>query len=343
MQLDRTHVVIRRRTLPEIGDLALVMLRRYPSALTVGFMIGVFPWLIANWILIGWIPLEEAKYGLGDDEAMAEIWRYIAWMAVLVVLQTPLAGAATTLYLGQAVFEQKPPWSFVFKQLKKQVGGLLWTLGIKRLAIPAMVICAFRFGQAANWFWDMVVPGGLMLTIAFIRSNRPFLPEILVLEQCPIRASGAENAITVARRSKSLHQPMASDLGGRYMSVSFVLFWLFLSVLYTFVFCRGITLGMWNWDLVFLLGMIPIALWVVAGTSVIIRLLNYLDTRIRLEGWEVELAVRAEAIRQFGEELPLAHKAIPDTTSTHDEPKLEGVTDNPIRQDESATATGVRS
>ncbi len=55
-------------------------------------------------------------------------------------------------------------------------------------------------------------------------------------------------------------------------------------------------------NLTVLLVFFPLALWLVAGASVIIRLLNYLDTRIRLEGWEVELSVRAESLRQFGNE-----------------------------------------
>ena len=45
----------------------------------------------------------------------------------------------------------------------------------------------------------------------------------------------------------------------------------------------------------------PLALWAAGALSVLIRFLSYLDTRIRLEGWEVQLAVRAEAIRQFGD------------------------------------------
>jgi hypothetical protein len=75
-----------------------------------------------------------------------------------------------------------------------------------------------------------------------------------------------------------------------------------LSVLYTLIWFRGIASGNWKWDLTVYLGIYPLALWTVAGVSVLVRLLNYLDTRIRLEGWEVELAVRAEAMRQFGEE-----------------------------------------
>ena len=54
MQLDRTHVVIRLRTLSEIGDLSMVMIRRYPKALLVGFLLGALPWCLANAALLSW-------------------------------------------------------------------------------------------------------------------------------------------------------------------------------------------------------------------------------------------------------------------------------------------------
>ena len=41
----------------------------------------------------------------------------------------------------------------------------------------------------------------------------------------------------------------------------------------------------------------PIALWVVVAWFSIMRFLSYLDLRIRHEGWEVELLMRAEALR----------------------------------------------
>ncbi|TWU40430.1 hypothetical protein [Novipirellula artificiosorum] len=304
MQLDRTHVVIRRRTLAEIGDLSLVMLRRYPQALLIGFFLGAFPWAVLNAILLWWIPFGEAEFGLTDDEALAEIWRYLCWMSLLVVLQAPAAGVATTLYLGQAVFESQPTWGSVFQETKRHFLRWFWALAVVRLAVPAMVLCALRYSLPAQAGFDVMVPFLLLISLAIFRSSRPFLPEILLLEQCPLRSSSAA-VITARRRSKSLHQPLASDLGGRFLAISFVLFWLFLSVLYTLLWARGIALGQWDWDLFFLLFLFPAALWIIAGVSVVIRLLNYLDTRIRLEGWEVELAVRAEAMRQFGDEAGL--------------------------------------
>jgi hypothetical protein len=308
MQLDRTHVVIRLRTLSEIGDLAMVMIRRYPTALLVGFALGALPWFIANALLLSWIPITEAGYGLDDEEATAQIARYLAWMALLVFLQTPAAGVMTTLYLGQAVFEHKPTWASVFSEAKRQFGRWFLVLAIIRLAVPVMVLLAFRVGQPPSVFSDVVVPLGVLVIASVVRSGRPFMPEILLLEQCPLRGA-SDTVITVSRRSKSLHSPMASDLSGRFIAVGFVNFWLLLSVVYTLIWFRGIATGQWAWDLVVLLGMYPLALWTVAGISVLVRLLGYLDTRIRLEGWEVELAIRAEAMRQFGEEAGLIEVA----------------------------------
>jgi hypothetical protein len=302
MQLDQTHVVIRLRTLSEIGDLAMVMIRRYPSSLLIGLTVGASVWAIANALLLSWIPLTEAAYGLDDEEAYTEIARYVAWMALLVMLQTPAAGVLTTRYLGQAVFEERPTWANVLGEARRQFWRWFWVLGWKRCAIPAMIVVAFRWGNPFHVFWDVAVPFALLIVVGFVRSVRPFIPEILLLEQCPLkRGSGSE--LTMKHRSRSLHVPMASELASRFIVVSFVLFGLLLSVFFTFMFFRGIALGHWNFlDLVVLIVFYPLALWTVAGVSIFVRLLSYLDTRIRLEGWEVELAIRAEAFRQFGEE-----------------------------------------
>ena len=91
-----------------------------------------------------------------------------------------------------------------------------------------------------------------------------------------------------------------SELSGRFVAVAMILAGLVFTCFYTMIWFRGIIVGYWNtMNLTVLLVFFPLALWLVAGVSVIIRLLNYLDTRIRLEGWEVELAFRAEALRQL--------------------------------------------
>lgn len=317
MQLDRTHVVIRARTLSEIGDLALVMVRRYPAALLVGFAIGITPWAIANWLLLAWIPWREAAYGWEDPEAATELVRYLFWMLTLVILQTPAAGVLTTYYLGQAVFEHQPTWRNTLREVWRQRWRCFRVLGVQRLALPAMAVVALRWGQPAHAFFDTVLPIGLLVAAAAIRSGRPFLPEILLLEQCPFRVTrGTE--ITVSRRSRALHRPLAGELSGRYLATSFVLLFLALSVYYTLFWGRGIAFGVWRLDLVAILLFYPAAVWCAGGLSVIIRLLGYLDTRIRLEGWEVELAIRAEAMRQFGEDEFGFGSLRPDRRRTRD-------------------------
>ena len=303
MQLDQTHVAIRLRTISEIGDLALIMVRRYPFALFVCFAVGALPWFIANSALLWWIPIQESKYGLDDPEAFSELRRYAFWMATLVVLQTPAAGVFTTYHLGQAVFEKRPTWKNVVREVWKHGGRWLWALGVKRLAVPAMLLLCVTYGEALSGFTDVLMPMFFLLAIALVRGMRPFMPEIILLEQCPAKSKDPRT-ITIAKRSTNLHKAVGGDLSGRFITLSFLLFWGFLGLLFTFTWIRGVVTGFGNMGLVTILILYPLALWAVAGFSVFIRFLNYLDTRIRLEGWEVDLAVRAEAIRQFGAELP---------------------------------------
>ncbi len=314
MQLDKTHVVIRVRTFSEIGDLAMVMIRRYPSALLIGFVAGALPWMLINAALLSWIPIQELDYGWSDEQARSEMFRYLVWMLLLIILQTPIAGVFTTIYLGQAVFEQRPTWRSVFREGRRQFWRWFWALGIMRLAVPMVIFLAIRFGLPFDPVCDVLVPCVVLLATALVRGARPFMPEILLLEQCPIR-SRSSKVITSGRRSKSLHSPLSSELSGRFITISFMACWLFASVLWTLVWVRGIATGYWDWGLLVMLVLMPVAAWVIAALCVLIRLLNYLDARIRLEGWEVELAVRAEAIRQFGEEAGQLKRPVTIETS----------------------------
>jgi len=300
MQLDRTHVVVRLRSLSEIGDLALIMIRRYPATIAA-FGGGALGWGIANLLLLGWIPITEYQYGLSDEEAVPQVVRYVFWMLTLVFLQTPAAGALMTCFLGQAVFEEQPNRREVWHEAKRNFRRWFWALGIKRLAIPAMLVVAFRWGQPATVTWDVLIPCSFLVAAGWARAVRPFIPEILLLERCPYRSESPQE-ITVQHRSQSLHAPLASDNIGRFLAVSFVLCGLFVSLFYTLIFSRGILSGLWNYlDLMVLLVLLPSALWAVAYVSVLVRFLIYLDARIRLEGWEVENVLRAEAMRQFAE------------------------------------------
>jgi hypothetical protein len=63
------------------------------------------------------------------------------------------------------------------------------------------------------------------------------------------------------------------------------------------LFLNGVIIGFWNWgwwmDMIFF----PLILWIAALWDTVIRFLLYLNTRIRLEGWEIYLRLNAEVQR----------------------------------------------
>ncbi len=313
MQLDRTHVAIRVRTLSEIGDLSLVMIRRYPKAFFQAFFVGAAFWLIADLLLLAWLPLQPVENLPFESDFSSERFRYFMWMTTLVFLQAPIAGALTTYMLGQSIFEQQIPLHKAIREVRPVVWQLIRVLGLRRLAIPAMLFVAFRWSTQTNAFYDFFVPVGLMVIAAVTRSSRPFVAEMILLERCPMRSKNPD-VITLGKRAKALHSPLASELGGRFITVSMTLSVLLVCIFFALLWTRGMAFGNWSADAFAWLVFFPLALWLIAALSVVVRLLGYLDARIRLEGWEVELAIRAEAIRQFGEDA--MSTVLKPTTST---------------------------
>lgn len=302
MQLDRTHVAIRSRLFSELADLAIMVLRQYPQAVTVGFLLGALPWAIANLLLLGWIPWQETAEAIYDEETYTERYRYVWLMVCLVFLQTPIAGVLTTTYIGQAVFESRPPWKSVIRDTWRLAPRLFWTLGIVRGAIPGMVLVLIGYGEPLSPGIDIFLMSLLVLYAMAIRSFRPFLPEILLLEQCPIWTR-KEN-LSASKRSSLLHGPIGGDLLGRFILTSVLNILLAVSLFYAMEWSLSTLFMSQSWSLLVTWVLLPSALWLVAGFSVVMRFLSYLDSRIRLEGWEVELLLRAEKQRQFGDNRP---------------------------------------
>ena len=56
--------------------------------------------------------------------------------------------------------------------------------------------------------------------------------------------------------------------------------------------------------------LIPMVLWLVGLFVVVFRFLSYLDSRIRLEGWELELRLRAEGQRVIATMNPAAVESL---------------------------------
>ena len=115
------------------------------------------------------------------------------------------------------------------------------------------------------------------------------------LEKTPVRKK--EWQVNYGLRSSSLHKAANSQLLGRAFLVALLAVPLTCSVagvllILDYVF-NLYTAGEYLPIVIY----VPIAMWLVAGIFAVARFLSYIDVRIRQEGWEVELRLRAEALR----------------------------------------------
>lgn len=298
MQLDNTRIAVRERSPVELTDLTLHVLRAHAGPLLKAAALGIAPFLLLNYALLSWIPV------LASEELVAEDYganfRYYYDMLLLVFLQAPLALAPVTVYLGQAVFVARPPLRDILADLRASWPQLLWTQGIMRLVIPGSLVMLLI---ADSEEFNPGIEVGIMVLIALAagvqRAVRPFLPEIVLLEKNPLVAAGPD-AITVRRRSARLHAGGAGggDHFSRWMTGGVVNFILVYMVFQLGLFFQGVLLNNWQYATAWMLyAAYPLALWSAAGFTATCRFLSYLDTRIRNEGWEVELLLRAEAAR----------------------------------------------
>ncbi|MGC6442180.1 MAG: hypothetical protein ACON4H_05915 [Rubripirellula sp.] len=309
MQLDQAKLVMRPRSMSEVGDLTLAMLRTHPRSIIIGFLTGAAIWVAMDLALLAWIPIGEARLGIADEEATYELYRYLTWMAVLVTLQTPVAGSLVTLWLGREIFEERLRCSEVIRELWKLRSAIFWVLMMRSLVLPVMLLLLIRWGSPASFFWDYLFPVLVLFVLFFTRGMNPFVPEIILLEKCPVRGNasreGGNLGITLRTRSNHLHRKSSGENGGRFFIQGVVYFVLSIALVMTLMSFRGVLFLRWDFlNLPVLLMIFPAGLWMVSAISVVARLLFYLDTRLRLEGWDVELLIRAEVIRQFQSSLP---------------------------------------
>lgn len=266
MQLDRTRISIRERTWSERLDLALHVLGTYLGPLSLAALCGMGPWLLANaWLLSA----------AGADVAR-EPFAYVWWLIVLTTLEASLATAPLTLYLGQALFVERPTPGRIARDFARSLPQLLVLQGIVRGLTMLPIVTAFL--PLAVW---------------------PYLNEVILLERNPWRRRRVGELSTMSR-SSALHAGMTGEgltfwLGNLAVAAALVAsvggsLWFLLLI---FVGQEYLTADALRFGL-------ATTIWLVVGYLAVVRFLSYLDLRIRREGWEVELKLRAERGRLLG-------------------------------------------
>lgn len=289
MQLDRTRIVVRERTQIELMDLSLHVLRAYGARLLPAAIVGIVPLMVLNELLLGWM-LGPSLYDFGIDFLP---FRYLWNMSLLVFLEAPLGTIAATVMLANLTFEERPSMREAWRSVWQAADKLFLCQVVFRGPLAAwLLLFAARdeFSFSLAEFWLIMLVG----VVGLVRANRTFLPEVAVLERLPWRSPNPM-VMTLSKRLSMLHATVS--LFPRWLTMAVVSVVLGVAIAHGFLFISGMVLYDWRWGPWLVRFGCPAAMWLVAIYAAVVRFLSYLDTRIRNEGWEVELLLRAEASR----------------------------------------------
>ncbi|MCH2125764.1 MAG: hypothetical protein MK165_13285 [Pirellulaceae bacterium] len=294
VQLDKTELVIRERGILDLLDISLRVIKRHWQPLCVTMLLGGVPLALINDWLIGWMINVEYSEAVANGNLM-HVFLYPVHMACLVVIETPLAGAFATMFLGRAIFMEELGVRRIVKNVLVMWWPLLWYHVVGRGIVLVWLLYA-AVPKYSNLSVFEILAFGFTACYCLLRALRPFANEIVLLERNPMRASDS-TTMTISKRMSALHGMAGSDLFVRWMASAFLAFLLMNSLFGAIIFLTGAFLNAWVPSPTMLRIFLPLSMWTVAMFVTTSRFLNYLDLRIRQEGWEVELRLRAEASR----------------------------------------------
>jgi len=190
----------------------------------------------------------------------------IFWL-VLLLLETPWATAPLTLVLGDLMFGVRPRPGRVAKTLVVSLPALVLTqLVVRGLLLP------------------------LVLTYALMPAQYAFLDEVILLERVKwFHAFGRSRSLSHGFEGELLVRWMGQILFG---SIFALCFWECARTLTQAL--AGDELTWYRPGLGDIGGLLfQAAVWIAIGYFGVFRFLAYIDRRIRLEGWELELRLKA--------------------------------------------------
>jgi hypothetical protein len=264
MPLDSTHIVIRERGFAEIMDLALKVVRYHAGPLTLAGLVGVLPWAIVNGMLLNHL---VSDLDIWDDSTS-----FLIVMTLVIAVQTPLATAPITLYLGQVTFLDQIDARRIVRDYFA--------------CLPQMLLHTLMRAVLAITFLGLMLPYGFW----------PYMSELILLERNPLFAGKAKR-MTTRRRSRNLHRSSGGDLFGHWLAALGVGALLAMALVGGLHLAASQLAGYQVTHRQLIVYLTPGSIWAVVCFFAVVRFLSYLDLRIRREGWEVELKMRGEAAK----------------------------------------------
>lgn len=263
MQLDQATITIAERPWVDNLDLALHVARRHFWPLLGCGLAGILPFALLNqWMFAA---------ALGESDDPGDLFATGYWLLIFVMIEAPLATAPVTLFLGQALFDVRSTPRAIAREYFTCLPQML----VLQVALRAVLII-----PVITWIIPYVV--------------WPYLNEVILLERNPLM--GSRGQISTLARSGILHRANSGDFLVRGMMLLLV-----APLLVASLFGSQWLLAQWllgyQSEGAASLATFQAVLWIVACYFTVARFLSYLDQRIRNEGWEVELLLRAQRER----------------------------------------------
>jgi hypothetical protein len=263
VRIDQARITIRERSWLDNLDLSLHVIRAHAGGVFTSAAVGVVPAVLVNLVILNYLHAAPLEEGAGFAAA--------ATAALLVMIEAPLVTAPLTLYLGQVMFLERPG----AREIARQFAGCLPQLVLLQLLVRSALVLPIM-----TW----IIPYVLW----------PYLNEVILLERNPL--VGRPGQLSTMSRNALLHRGNGAEYLVRALAWGLVALGLVLALWTSQAVALEWLLGFdqgWSAQIVSL----EIVLWIVACYFTVARFLNYLDQRIRNEGWEVELFLRAQAER----------------------------------------------
>lgn len=276
MDLSRPSIAIRERSTLEIFDLTLHVFRDHIATILLLLMINAVPWVIADVVLVHVLEIGDGNIGFE-----------VLMMLMLILSQSQIGTMLITQYLGIAMFFGRPALKETLAAFFQKSKYWIWSHGFLRMVVPILVLVGC-FG-AASIGWVML----LLVVALVVRLQRPFISEILLLEQPAIsgKKDSDGSAITLKRRSRDLHRGEVTAGGMMAWIVGACLLVTVASSFFHLDSAIGLNGG---WDSPVHYAYWPLAAWLVASFVTTFRFLHYINTRIQQEGWEISLKLMSE-------------------------------------------------
>lgn len=291
MQFDQSFVAIRSRGTLELLDLSLQVIRVYGWHLLGLLACGAVPLIAIDFLVIRW----HCRGPLPEYLDSREGWLWL----ILVYSQAQLGTVFLGHFLGQAVFQARPSWRATIRAVLTRPVGLIWLHLILRggllfVFLPLLFPSTSSPEDGRAMFSWMVI---MVLVFGGIRLARPYVNEVLTLERPHFFPRTGEEEISFSRRSAVLHAGGFLELLGKGFLYGLIAAGLVSS--FYLASCKLLEISAMTFQNIWLQESIlwVAGLWLTAGFIAVARFLAYLDLRIRQEGWDVELLIRAESHR----------------------------------------------